>query len=120
MWVQATFRQGCLHAHRVLLGHLPGVEIPHNFFPQARDLFWTPADWAWIGGLLDVLLPSFYFRVPVLAYRAAKFDPEEAFQLMKHHRVQNVCFFFLPPRHLFVLSRSHYVLSYRHSFRLLP
>ena len=38
--------KGALHAHRVLLGHLPGVEFPHNFFPQEKDFFWTPADWA--------------------------------------------------------------------------
>jgi acetyl-CoA synthetase len=49
--------KGALHAHRVLLGHLPGVEFPHEGFPQRGDCFWTPADWAWIGGLLDVLLP---------------------------------------------------------------
>jgi acetyl-CoA synthetase len=49
--------KGALHAHRVLLGHLPGVEFPHNFFPREDDRFWTPADWAWIGGLIDVLLP---------------------------------------------------------------
>lgn len=40
--------KGCLHAHRVLPGHMPGVEFPHNFFPQPDDLFWTPADWAWV------------------------------------------------------------------------
>ena len=45
--------KGALHAHRVLLGHLPGVELPHDFFPQPGDRFWTPADWAWAGGLLD-------------------------------------------------------------------
>src|SRR3546814_12551616 len=37
--------KGALHAHRVLLGHLPGVEMPQSFFPQPGDLFWTPADW---------------------------------------------------------------------------
>ncbi len=82
--------KGALHAHRVLLGHLPGVELPHNFFPQPGDCFWTPADWAWIGGLLDVLLPSLFHGVPVVACRMAKFDPEQAFDLM----VRNV---FLPP-----------------------
>jgi acetyl-CoA synthetase len=44
--------KGCLHAHRVLLGHLPGVEFPHNLFPQPLQdhyTFYTPADWAWIG-----------------------------------------------------------------------
>ncbi len=86
--------KGALHAHRVLLGHLPGVQLPHDFMPQPGDLYWTPADWAWIGGLLDVLLPSLYFGVPVLAHRARKFDPEEAFALMGRHGVRNA---FLPP-----------------------
>jgi acetyl-CoA synthetase len=86
--------KGALHAHRVLLGHLPGVQLPHDFFPQPGDFYWTPADWAWIGGLLDVLLPSLYFGVPVLAHRARKFDPEEAFALIGRHGVRNA---FLPP-----------------------
>jgi acetyl-CoA synthetase len=86
--------KGALHAHRVLLGHLPGVEFPQDFFPQAGDRFWTPADWAWIGGLLDVLLPSLHHGVPVLAYRARKFDPEEAFRLMARFEIRNA---FMPP-----------------------
>lgn len=86
--------KGALHAHRTLLGHLPGVEFPHNFFPQQNDLFWTPADWAWIGGLIDVLLPSWHHGMPVLAYRAKKFDPEYAFDLLAKHSVRNA---FIPP-----------------------
>ncbi len=86
--------KGALHAHRVLLGHLPGVEMPQDLFPQPGDLFWTPADWAWIGGLLDVLLPSLFHGVPVLAHRMAKFDPEEAFRLIREEGVRNL---FLPP-----------------------
>jgi acetyl-CoA synthetase len=86
--------KGALHAHRVLLGHLPGVEMPQDLFPQPGDLFWTPADWAWIGGLFDVLLPSLHHGVPVLAHRMAKFDPEFALRLMAEHGVRNA---FLPP-----------------------
>ncbi len=86
--------KGALLPHRTLLGHLPGVEFPHGFFPQPDDLFWTPADWAWIGGILDVLLPSLYHGRPVLAHRAAKFDPEEAFSLIDRFQVRNV---FMPP-----------------------
>ncbi len=81
--------KGALHAHRVVLGHLPGVEFPHNFFPKEDDLFWTPADWAWIGGLIDVLFPSWHHGVPVVAHRARKFDPEEAFHLIAKHRIRN-------------------------------
>ena len=64
--------KGALHAHRVLLGHLPGVQMPHDDFPQPGDLMWTPADWAWAGGLLNVLLPSLHFGVAVVARRLQK------------------------------------------------
>jgi acetyl-CoA synthetase len=86
--------KGALHAHRVLLGHLPGVEFPHNFFPKEDDLFWTPADWAWIGGLIDVLFPSWHHGIPVVAHRAKKFDPEEAFHLLAKYGIRNA---FMPP-----------------------
>ncbi len=94
--------KGALHAHRSLLGHLPGVEMPQELFPQANDLFWTPADWAWIGGLLDVLLPSLHHGVPVLAHRMAKFDPEDAFRLMAEFGVRNA---FMPPTALKMMRR---------------
>ncbi|MFL6582607.1 MAG: acyl-CoA synthetase [Burkholderiales bacterium] len=86
--------KGALHAHRTLLGHLPGVEMSHNFLGLAGDLMWTPADWAWIGGLIDVLLPAWHHGIPVLAHRFDKFEPEAAFALMAKHAVRNV---FLPP-----------------------
>ena len=86
--------KGALHAHRTLLGHLPGVEFPHNFFPQEDDFFWTPADWAWIGGLIDVLFPSWHHGIPVVAHRARKFDPEEAFHLIAKYGIRNA---FMPP-----------------------
>lgn len=86
--------KGALHAHRVVLGHLPGVEFPHNFFPQENDLFWTPADWAWIGGLIDVLFPSWHHGIPVVAHRARKFDPEHAFHFIAKHGIRNA---FMPP-----------------------
>ncbi len=86
--------KGALHAHRVLLGHLPGIQFPHNFFPKEDDLFWTPADWAWMGGFMDVLLPSWHYGIPVVAHRAKKFDPEEAFHLLAKYGIRNA---FMPP-----------------------
>ena len=71
------------------LGHLPGVALPHEFMPQPGDLFWTPADWAWAGGLLNVLLPGLHFGVPVVAHRFTKFDPDAAFRLMADHGIRN-------------------------------
>ncbi len=92
--------KGALHAHRVLLGHMPGVELPHEFPPQPGDRFWTPADWAWAGGLLDVLLPSLQLGIPVVAKKIEKFDPEEAFALMGRLKVRNT---FIPPTALRLL-----------------
>jgi acetyl-CoA synthetase len=86
--------KGALHAHRVVLGHVPGVEFFHNFFPRKDDLYWTPADWAWIGGLIDVLLPSWHHGVPVVAFRAKKFDPEQAFYFIAKYGIRNA---FMPP-----------------------
>ncbi|MFG5384769.1 AMP-binding protein [Yoonia sp. R2-816] len=86
--------KGALHAHRVLLGHLPGVEMSHDFFPQPGDRIWTPADWAWIGGLLDVLMPALHHGVPVVACRFRKFTAHAAFDLIRTHNIRNA---FLPP-----------------------
>ncbi len=94
--------KGALHAHRVLLGHLPGVEVSHNFLPFPDDRFWTPADWAWIGGLLDVLMPALHHGIPVVACRFAKFQAETAFELMKTYRIRNV---FLPPTALKIMRQ---------------
>jgi len=107
--------KGALHGHRVLLGHLPGVQFHHDFFPQEGDLTWTPADWAWAGGLLNILLPSLHFGVPVLAYRFDKFNPETAFELMAEFKVRNV---FIPPTALKMLRTvnrpaQHYALNLR-------
>jgi acetyl-CoA synthetase len=95
--------KGALHGQRVLLGHLPGVEFPHEFFPQPGDLYWTPADWAWIGGLLDVLLPAWHHGVTVLAHRFPKFDAAAAIDLMRRHNVRNV---FLPPTALKMMRQA--------------
>jgi acetyl-CoA synthetase len=86
--------KGALHPHRVVLGHVPGVEFFHNFFPRKDDLYWTPADWAWIGGLIDVLFPSWHHGIPVVAYRAKKFDPEQAFYFIAKYGIRNA---FMPP-----------------------
>jgi acetyl-CoA synthetase len=92
--------KGALHGHRILLGHLPGVELPHEHLPQPGDLIWTPADWAWIGGLYDVLLPALHHGVPVVAFRAQKFDPEQAAELVARLGVRNL---FVPPTALRML-----------------
>jgi acetyl-CoA synthetase len=94
--------KGVLYPHRILLGHMPGVELPHDFFPKPGDRMWTPADWAWAGGLLDALLPSLFHGVPVFAKRLQKFDPEEAFDLLGRHHIRNA---FMPPTALKIMRQ---------------
>jgi acetyl-CoA synthetase len=106
--------KGALHGHRVLLGHLPGAELPHYPFAQAGDRFWTPADWAWAGGLLDALLPSLYHGVPVVARKVEKFDPEEAFALMVKAEVRNA---FIPPTALRMMRAAPSPRG-RHDFKV--
>lgn len=86
--------KGAVAPHRCLIGNLPGFEMSHNFFPQPSDCFWTPADWAWTGGLLDALIPSLYYGVPVVGYDGGKFDAEHACYLLEKYQVKNA---FIPP-----------------------
>ncbi|GMG83570.1 acyl-CoA synthetase [Paralimibaculum aggregatum] len=86
--------KGALHAHRVLLGHMPAVQLTHELFPQEGDAMWTPADWAWMGGLCNVAMPCLRFGVPLLSHRMERFDPERAFWLLEAFQIRNS---FLPP-----------------------
>jgi acetyl-CoA synthetase len=92
--------KGALHGHRVLPGHLPGVQMPHEFMPQPGDLAWTPADWAWAGGLLNMLLPALHFGIAVVARPVTRFEPEEAYRLMAEMGIRNA---FVPPTALRML-----------------
>jgi acetyl-CoA synthetase len=80
--------KGALKAHRVLIGNVPGFVHSHDFFPQPGDMFWSPADWAWTGGLMDALLPAWRFGMPILGYRG-RFDAEKAYFLLEKYGVRN-------------------------------
>jgi acetyl-CoA synthetase len=95
--------KGALHAHRVVLGHLPNIEMCHDFLPKPGDLMWTPADWAWIGGLVNGLLGAWYHAVPIVGGRARKFEPRAAMQMMADYGIRNV---FLPPTALKLMRQA--------------
>jgi acetyl-CoA synthetase len=92
--------KGALIAHRSLIGNLTGFELSQNFFPQPNDVFWTPADWAWTGGLLDGLLPTWFYGMPIVGYECGKFVPEKALALMEKYAVTTA---FIPPTALKML-----------------
>jgi len=84
--------KGALLPHRALIGNLPGFVASQDWFPRPDDVFWSPADWAWTGGLLDALLPTLHFGRPIVASRS-RFSPEYAFELMQRHQVSNAFLF---------------------------
>ncbi len=95
--------KGALHGHRVLLGHLPGFELMFDFFPGPNERLWTPADWAWIGGLLDAVIPSWFHGRPVVATPRARFEPRWALDLITEHKVTST---FLPPTALKMMRQA--------------
>ncbi|MCG7494742.1 AMP-binding protein [Thalassobius sp. Cn5-15] len=100
--------KGALHAHRMLIGHLPGVEMSHDFLGSEGDCIWTPADWAWIGGLFDVLMPGLALGVPVVATRMGKFTADECQRIIAAGSVRNV---FFPPTALRMLKAEGAVIA---------
>ena len=84
--------KGALMPQQCLIGNLPGFVHSHDGFPRAGDVFWSPADWAWTGGLMDALLPTLYFGQPIVGYRG-RFDPERAFALIEKYGVRNTFLF---------------------------
>jgi acetyl-CoA synthetase len=92
--------KGALHGHSVLAGHIPGMQFAHPGLGQAGDKLWTPADWAWAGGLLNCLLPGLLLGVPVVSSPGQKFDPDMAYRIMAEMKVRNA---FIPPTALRLL-----------------
>ncbi len=95
--------KGVLHAHRFLIGRLPGFVLAHNSFPQKGDLFWSPADWVWVGGLVDCLFAPWVYGVPVVAYCRKKFDPYKSLALIEEYRIRNSC---IPPTALAMMMKE--------------
>ena len=107
--------KGALIAHRGLIGNLSGFVCSQNWFPQPGDVFWSPADWAWTGGLLDAFLPTLYFGKTIVACQG-RFSADRAFDLLQRHEVTNT---FLFPTALKAMMktvphpRSQYALKLR-------
>jgi acetyl-CoA synthetase len=85
--------KGAVLPHSALIGHLPAFVLFNNLAPQPGDLLWSPADWAWIGGLFNVLWAGWHYGIPVVAFRQQKFDPERAFWILDRYGIRNAFVF---------------------------
>lgn len=79
--------KGALHAHRIVFGEIPAFEAIYDFYPKPDDVLWSPADWAWIAGLMDILVPAWFYGLPVVVDEASGFNPERALWLMREFEV---------------------------------
>jgi acetyl-CoA synthetase len=79
--------KGSVQPHRMMLGHMPSLEFVYDFFPQSGDALWSPADWAWMAGLMDVLFPGWFHGCTVVATAMKGFEPEEAYRILDQHGV---------------------------------
>lgn len=79
--------KGALHAHRIALGEIPAFESLYDFYPQDNDVLWSPADWAWIAGLMDVLIPAWFYGLPVVVDMDGAFSAERAVWIMREFKV---------------------------------
>ena len=86
------FRPSSLGKREREMGGANAGQRPVRQDQKTRSVFWSPADWAWTGGLMDALLPSLYFGRPIVASRA-RFDPLAAFELLQRHRVTHTFLF---------------------------
>ena len=107
--------KGALVAHRAVIGNFIGFEMSQNFFPRDGDVFWTPADWAWTGGLWDALFTALNYGMPIVTFEGAGFDAERVCRLMGDYTVSNA---FTPPTALKMLRmlpdlKSSYDLKLR-------
>ncbi len=79
--------KGSVQPHRMLLGHMPSLEFIYDFFPQDNDVLWSPADWAWMAGLADILLPGWFHGCTVVATAMKGFNPEDAYRILDQYNV---------------------------------
>jgi len=79
--------KGALHAHRFVFGHITAFETVYDFYPEPADVLWSPADWAWIAGIMDLLIPAWWYGLPVVVDLDTVFNPERAVWLMREHKV---------------------------------
>ncbi|MDR7331297.1 AMP-binding protein [Roseateles asaccharophilus] len=92
--------KGALIPQRALVGNLSGFIASQNWFGfdpfhierPSDAVFWSPADWAWTGGLMDALLPTLYFGRPIVAYQG-RFSAAKAFELMAGYGVTHAFLF---------------------------
>ena len=96
--------KGILHAHRFLLGLIPGYQLYFELAPKINDIYWTPVDWGWLGSIGVVVLPTLYFGMPIAIYsKNGTLGPEEVLDVLERYKVTCT---FLPPSIIRLIKKT--------------
>ncbi|MDC6485285.1 AMP-binding protein [Luminiphilus sp.] len=79
--------KGVLMPHRLLLGNKPLFEYYYDYGPKEHDVLWSPADWAWIAGLINILLIGWYSGCRVVSTDMQGFNAQDAFRILAQHNI---------------------------------
>ena len=86
--------KGILHGHRVLASYKPSINLFFNLSMKKENaVYWSPSDWAWVGGLLDMLFPA-WMAGKTIATSEDRFNAEWAYKFIERHKVTHT---FLAP-----------------------
>ncbi|WP_338602664.1 AMP-binding protein [Sulfolobus tengchongensis] len=109
--------KGVLLSHAAVLAHIPWYQIVFDIAPKEGDVFSQLADWGWIAGILDVVMPSLYFGMPMVAYnRGGRLDARRVMEVLEDTRA--TCFF-APPTALNIIMKSVNPKDYDLKLRVL-
>jgi acetyl-CoA synthetase len=96
--------KGVVLSHAAVLAHIPWYQFVFEMAPKEDDVFSQLADWGWIAGILDVVVPSLYFGKPMVAYnRGGRLDPKRVMEVLENTKA--TCFF-APPTALNIIMKS--------------
>ena len=84
--------KGVLHSHDVWTGIAPAYSMYMGQGDPMSNLvdnavFYTHADWAWMGSLGITLFPAWHYGRPVVGYPMGQFDPATTYEILEEFNV---------------------------------
>lgn len=108
--------KGVVMPHRVLLGNEPLFQYYYDYFPRENDVLWSPADWAWIAGFINIFLIGWYSGCQIVVTAMQGFDARDAFRILEQHKVTVSL---LPPTVLKLLKQVDAEATYDPHLRIV-
>lgn len=94
---------GVSHSQAIWVSYCSAFRMyfEHTSSRPEDAIYWTPSDWAWIGGLGTVLFPAWHYGRPVVARPMRSFDAAATYEILETFEVTHASF---PPTALRMLA----------------